>query len=64
MMPMMCKRGQAGTAIIWKRSIDCIIEPLKDGCQQLLAIKIDADANRIILMNAYITNRRSSTCCV
>ena len=41
-MPRMRTRGHAGTAIIWKESLDYLIDPLPDSIDRVLVIKVNA----------------------
>ena len=52
--PKMRGRGSAGTAILWKQHLDHIIEPLSDGSDRLLAIKIYASNHPTLLLNTYM----------
>ena len=43
-----------GTAILWKKNIDHMIEPVIDGCDRILAITVSNGNNPIIIINTYM----------
>ena len=47
-------RGTAGTAIIWKESIDHLIEPLPDNSNRVVAIRINTANSPLLIVNTYM----------
>ena len=53
-LPMHRNRGRAGTAIVWKKELDHIVEYLPDGSDRVIAIIILAKENPLLLVNTYM----------
>ena len=59
-LPKFRNRGHAGTAILWDKKIDHIIEPLPDGSDRVTAVKINCEPDPIILINTYMPTSGST----
>ena len=53
-LPQMRTTGHSGTAILWKKDLDRIIEPLSDGSDRLTTVKVHSENNVIVLINTYM----------
>ncbi len=51
---MIQQRGYAGTAILWKNSVDHAVEPIEDGSHRVCAVRISATDRQLILINSYM----------
>ena len=58
--PKMRSRGTAGTAILWKDSIDHVIEPLPDGGDRLQVVRISMPGSPLLLINTYMPTSGST----
>ena len=52
-LPMFRRRGRAGTAAIWKRNVECLIEPVLEGSDRILMLKVMSDPP-ILVINSYM----------
>ena len=49
------RRSQAGVAIVWKKEIDHLVEPLdQEGCDRVVVINIKTSTTSIILISSYL----------
>jgi hypothetical protein len=53
-LPMYRRRGKAGTAVIWKKHLDHLIEPLPDGSDRVQAISVALTVPPLLLINTYM----------
>lgn len=53
-LPMQRRRGSGGTAIIWRKSIDHLIEVIPDGSDRVLAAYISLSNLPLLIVNTYM----------
>ena len=59
-LPKFRSRGHAGTATIWQEKIDHLIEPLPDGSDRIIVVKINSEPEPTILINTYMLTTGST----
>lgn len=58
-LPLYRRRGSAGVAAVWSKDFDHLIEPLPDGSDRILILKISARETPLLLINTYMPTNGS-----
>ena len=53
-LPLYRRRGNAGTAAVWKKEIDHLIEPIHEGSDRTLLLQVVTEDTPLLIINSYM----------
>lgn len=53
-LPMMRRRGNAGTAMVWHKRMDSLVKPVTDGSDRINALLISDSPSPLLIINTYM----------